>query len=411
MADSLDLYFVSQQPVRLRPTDGQFLQGEIFNINTPTACANQKPQLVDYALAVTSVIGGVGLVGTGLSAFMQPTGDKKKKHLILSALGFSVLGGTSLVTFMHLKRKPAHAQSPKIIPPEVPAKPLELLFQDQPTKQHPEAIIDKPLIKVAGDNGIKAYCSGRRSCVFECDKQWYRIKGCGNDKDGFVLTAVPKSASQQLRGSAFKQTALRECLMTESIDKILKGSGLYGCCNQPLGVYQYGQSTWPDPMLAKYEQAAPYAFVAKTQSEKRLGSHLLSGLDRLLPALIQPTLSLSDLIQLYPASRRDDSLNIVPIEHLIYQYASQNTPHVDPETLECILATSPIILQDDNYDSHLLKLTAKSAMPFAMLPDMDQINRLMRAGSKQEAFHQAFVNSVKNNDGCALRLSSEALVY
>ena len=90
-------------------------------------------------------------------------------------------------------------------------------------------VIQRPLIKCPEDNSTisESVCvgiaSGRRSALIKlANGKWYRLKGCGNDCEGFPvrLTSSPvtnttdgsvSSCWQDIRGCAFPHTAVYRC--------------------------------------------------------------------------------------------------------------------------------------------------------------------------------------------------------
>lgn len=119
--------------------------------------------------------------------------------------------------------------------------------------------------------------SGRRSAILIEEGKMFRLKGCGNDTDGFVVNDMqyPQNG-KELRGCCFEQTALREQHMSYKISEILTSSG-YLIGNAPIRIWQYSSSTLPS--LPKF------CGVFETLGEKRLGSHLLTSIDLFLSSL------------------------------------------------------------------------------------------------------------------------------
>jgi hypothetical protein len=77
-------------------------------------------------------------------------------------------------------------------------------------------ILRKPLIKCPSNLGtIAGIASGRRSALIKItDGIWYRLKGCGNDSEGFPLRhttgASDDDSWQDVRGCAFPHTAVSD---------------------------------------------------------------------------------------------------------------------------------------------------------------------------------------------------------
>ena len=66
--------------------------------------------------------------------------------------------------------------------------------------------------------------------------------------------------------------------------------------NRPIGLWRYQLNGEPLPRLAKY------CGLFETLGEKRVGSHLIPGLESLLPLLF-PSVSLDQILGLCPAER------------------------------------------------------------------------------------------------------------
>ena len=85
----------------------------------------------------------------------------------------------------------------------------------------------------------KAVASGVRSCLVKIGKDWYRLKGARNGEEGFIVRVNKNAAGDglstwEIRGSAFKHTALRELYMADLLEKrhdIEEGA------NSPLGMF------------------------------------------------------------------------------------------------------------------------------------------------------------------------------
>ena len=141
-----------------------------------------------------------------------------------------------------------------ILVPAIPA--LDVCRIDRTRKGEtvwPQAL-KKPLIKVGKNitktnqpgNGItKAYASGVRSAVVKVGQTWYRLKGCGNNDEGFIVkyevNRQTKVLTKQIRGCAWMHTAMRENFMTSHLAKTLKNKGVFGV-NVAMGAYRYGPS-------------------------------------------------------------------------------------------------------------------------------------------------------------------------
>jgi hypothetical protein len=156
----------------------------------------------------------------------------------------------------------------------------------------------RPLLKVP-QGQLEGWQSGVRSALLRPrgSTTLFRLKGCGNQYEGFPVRPVavnPKLLTP--RGSAFEHTALRELWMTHLVDEALATEGLLGA-NTPWGWFEYELPDTPLPLVRRT------CVVMRTLGNRRLGDHLLIGLERLLPHLLRAEAS-SRVAAAFPASRR-----------------------------------------------------------------------------------------------------------
>lgn len=135
-------------------------------------------------------------------------------------------------------------------------------------------------IKSDNDSAMTCLMSGRRSGIVEREGKLFRLKGCGDLGEGFPVKDMEfPEGGREVRGCCFHQTVLREQLMTSDIDHLLKQHG-YESANKPIGYWKYtGETENTLPLIPKY------CGLFETLSEKRVGSHLLGGIDLLLSKL------------------------------------------------------------------------------------------------------------------------------
>ena len=162
-------------------------------------------------------------------------------------------------------------------------------------------VLHYPLLKCPEQEtdvvGVIGIASGVRSAVIKVDSKWYRLKGCGNNEDGFLMKESRSSTEtwQQMRGSAFPPTAYRELMYTSRLSRVLEPKGIL-CANSAVGYALY------DHPLAPSLQ--PTCIIAETRGDRRLGSHVLAGLTLLLPQLIDTSsIDTSKLSDIFPAQR------------------------------------------------------------------------------------------------------------
>lgn len=173
-----------------------------------------------------------------------------------------------------------------VVIPAIPA----IDFRVEATNEAVEAStwptqLQQPLVKVPlhhshRDKTIYGVASGIRSAIVRIEGEWYRLKGCGNNDEGFVFATVsPHTPLVNIRGCAFVHTAQRELLMSHRINLLLNAQGLQGA-NDPLGWYKYtGNSPLPKVRRA--------CVVLRTLGERRLQQHVLQGLERILPLVLE----------------------------------------------------------------------------------------------------------------------------
>lgn len=174
----------------------------------------------------------------------------------------------------------------------------------------------QPLIKVVNDpaaKGPKAVASGVRSCLVKLDGRWYRLKGSGNNDEGFVVRTSQGADGanwRDIRGSAFAHTAMRENYMTAVLERELAHRGILGC-NRAMGMYLYDPPNCP---LGTDPDVRPACIVEETRGDRRLGTHVLAGVELLLPLLVsEEAVDEGRLLSLFPAGRpNSQSLTNLP---------------------------------------------------------------------------------------------------
>jgi hypothetical protein len=159
--------------------------------------------------------------------------------------------------------------------------------------------------RLAGRGAVPAYASGVRSALLRVPPDgppgtttaststtttWYRLKGCGAADTGFTVVPVvdgtgkPVCADghvlQQIRGAAYPHTCAIEQAMTARVDALLADVGMVGA-NRPLGRFDYDLTA----------QRVEFPLVTRScglfvcRGDRRLGDHVLRGLEMLLPLL------------------------------------------------------------------------------------------------------------------------------
>ena len=199
--------------------------------------------------------------------------------------------------------------APPVVVPAVPSVELRINRDASAGAEVPlPPALQQPLIKVPLDStsGISAVASGVRSALFEADGVWYRLKGCGNGNDGgFTIrtTNARAGAWRDVRGCAFVHTARRELHVSDELARALAVEGAV-VANVPRAIWRYGAGASP---FGESELFQAVCAVEETRGDRRLGTHVLSGIDILLPLLIGDEVSncKAELLALFPHQRPD----------------------------------------------------------------------------------------------------------
>ena len=173
-----------------------------------------------------------------------------------------------------------------------------------------------PLIKVpvgtGGPRALRGVASGTRSaCLRLSDEDGaivYRLKGCGNNDEGFTIRQNRANAQtgvpwRDVRGAAFPHCALRELAMTERVAVALAPLGVVSA-NSAVGLMRYSAPA----QLVFGPRFPPACIVERTLGDRRLGTHVLAGLELLLPSLIDARAMDADaLLAVFPPLRPRDA--------------------------------------------------------------------------------------------------------
>jgi hypothetical protein len=104
------------------------------------------------------------------------------------------------------------------------------------------------------------------------------LKGCGNNYDGFPLRNINDN-KYEIRGCMFENQMHRELYYTKKIQHILKKENIL-CTNIPIGWYEYSSNEI-------YPNIKRTCGIFKTLSDKRLGDHILIGLERVMSLIVK----------------------------------------------------------------------------------------------------------------------------
>ncbi|KNC51960.1 uncharacterized protein AMSG_08206 [Thecamonas trahens ATCC 50062] len=217
---------------------------------------------------------------------------------------------------------PAYAS---LVVPAIPAPDIDV--EKGPTACHelPQLLRELPLVKVpitaddggqivvAGDGDVDgtgplAVASGIRSALVRVAGEWFRLKGCGNNDEGFVIREVETDDGRErglvnIRGSSFEHTTIREMLMTHKIEAVATEIGMLSA-NAPRGWYVYELADDPFPLVAKV------CSVFATRGDRRLADHVLVGLERMLGAGLSADTGLAALAALAAAGRAESASDV-----------------------------------------------------------------------------------------------------
>jgi len=130
-------------------------------------------------------------------------------------------------------------------------------------------------------SSVVGFTSGVRSALVQIRDVWYRIKGCGNGIEGFGIQGQPLN----VRGCMFEDTAAREMYMCGLVNDVLVRNGWpVAGANHPVGFFRYPDSV-PEDLIGKLawtHGVDKFACVSRTMGDRRLGNHLLSGLEQVI---------------------------------------------------------------------------------------------------------------------------------
>jgi len=180
--------------------------------------------------------------------------------------------------------------------------------------------LQKPLLKVKSPqpDTPKAYASGVRSSLVKLGEKWYRLKGSGNNDEGFVVRrnteADSSSEWRDIRGCAFVHTATRENFMVSLLKSKLDQEGIVSC-NSAMGYYIYDKPNQPlGPSFP------PACIVQETFGDRRFGTHVMAGIEMLFPLLVdESAIDVPSLLACFPAARpgRDDASKLATTAELM----------------------------------------------------------------------------------------------
>lgn len=258
------------------------LREKLFFSTTPCSFKVTPGAAFDYA---SSRMG----YPTQLTSTPAELSEVRRQSIVLKPDG--VAAGDPAATLW----RPTPAGAGHLVLDAVPV--LDLTFERNALEQRSSWgwAIDRPLIKCDENDPetcMRGYTSGVRSALLQepGKSQWYRLKGCGNNADGFPIVPVLDDAGtaqhdpatgvplQKIRGACYVHTATLELHMSAKVDQLLSSKGMR-CANRPVGWWEY------DTPGAEYSQVVRCCGLFECEGDRRLGDHVLRGLELLLPLL------------------------------------------------------------------------------------------------------------------------------
>ena len=201
---------------------------------------------------------------------------------------------------------PPDANQVPLVVPAIPCVELRLSSDSHFDETVVPVPLRTPLVKTSLDTpgvATAGIASGIRSALVSVDGKWYRLKGCGNGDGGFAIrtTDAKSGAWRDVRGSAFVHTGRRELHVSDQLGRVPEAVGCVSA-NVPVALWRYNGAFSP---FGQSELLQTACAVEETRGDRRLGTHVLSGINIILPLLVGHSSSLDDLRHLFPAARPD----------------------------------------------------------------------------------------------------------
>ena len=183
--------------------------------------------------------------------------------------------------------------------------------------------------------GIK---SGNRSSIIKNKNgKFYRLKGCGNEKQGFTLLKNENDSvfkKIEIRGCQFENNVFRELYYSYKINELLKKYKLF-CSNIPIGYFKYDKNikfiedylNKDNIIINEVQEIDKYCSIYETLGDRRLGCHLLKGIEIIIESIIELSInkfnlneeSYNNIYLLFNEKRRKNSIiseNVIKRVHL-----------------------------------------------------------------------------------------------
>ena len=170
--------------------------------------------------------------------------------------------------------------------------------------------------------------SGKRSCIIKGKTgEFYRLKGCGNYKQGFTIIkneSYKSFTKIEIRGCQFENNVFRELYYSYKVNEFLKKYNMY-CANIPIGYFKYSNEikfiddslNLKNKIINEAPEIDKYCSIYKTLGDRRLGTHLLKGIEIILEAIIETAFnefhineeSYNNIYNLFNEKRKKISIN------------------------------------------------------------------------------------------------------
>ena len=235
--------------------------------------------------------------------------------------------------------------------PVIPETQIHFVNKDlkEDENEHIDFMLSQPLIKTKEIKDYipcyKCIVSGHRSAIIKDQKtgKYYRLKGCGNDELGFnLLKSEGYLIEFNTRGSQYISTCARELYYSEKVNETLKKINI-PCANIPVGFWKYDKNleVLPKENIKKEEmpilenqipEIDKYCGIFHTLGDKRLRTHLLCGIEKILENVAKLCISkgvlneeiLYEIKKIFPKNRLPDKIETFKTIYLFGPEKGQN---------------------------------------------------------------------------------------
>jgi len=232
--------------------------------------------------------------------------------------------------------------------PCIPETEIKELNTKEENSKNNNFVFSNPLIKfdinMLRDSeefkNLKKYIgimSGKRSAIIKGESgKFYRLKGCGNYKSGFTLLEDDNQEifkKIEIRGCQFENNVFRELYYSYRINEILKKYNIIGS-NIPVGYFKYDKNIkFIDNSLNEdniinneVPEIDKYCSIYETLGDRRLGSHLLKGMEMLIESIIETAIekfnmneeSYNNIYMLFNEERRNNAIDSAFVINDVY---------------------------------------------------------------------------------------------